>query len=84
MGTDFVLRFVVRIVGAAVLFAVVAAVAYVLWLGTEWLHINGPQYLYIGSAAVTGLLFALDIICFLVFVIAEAYKFIREIIISIW
>lgn len=38
---SMVIRFVVQMVVGAFLFAVVAAVAYLLWLGTQWLDHQG-------------------------------------------
>lgn len=74
-------RLVRRIAIAVGLFAVLAGAAFLLWLGTEWLHsLGAPDYLYRSCLLITELLFALDVICFLVFTLAETIKFIRDII----
>jgi predicted PurR-regulated permease PerM len=76
-----VFRFIVQMVVATVLFAVVAGLAYALSLGTEWLHDKGlPYYVYVVVLALSVLVFGLDVLCFGVFVIAEAIRLIREII----
>jgi hypothetical protein len=66
---------------AAVLFAAVAGVAYILSLGAGWLQQQGaPGYLQWAVTAVTELLFGLDVLCFVVFAIGETIKLLREII----
>ena len=65
---------------AAVLFSAVAGIAYVLWLGAEWLQKQGvPDYINLGVSGVTALLFTLDVICFICFTVAEAWKLMRDI-----
>jgi len=81
----FVARFALQMMVAGVLFAVVAGVAYFLSLGTEWLHQHGfPDHLYLAAWGVTELLYGLDVLCFVVFVVAEAVKLIREIVQDVW
>jgi hypothetical protein len=78
---NIVLRFVVQMVIGAFLFAVVAAVAYILWLGTRWLEQQGvPDHIGLGARALTELLFGLDALCFVVFTIGETIKLVRDII----
>jgi hypothetical protein len=77
---ELVGRFVVQMIVAAVLFAIVAGVAYLLWLFTQWLRQHGvPDHIYLGSLVVAELLFWLDVLCFVGFVVAEAYKLLRDI-----
>jgi len=77
----FVGLFVLRMVVGAVLFAIIAGVAYVLSLGTEWLSQQGtPEYLHRSVSAVVAFLFGLDVLCFVVFAVGETIKFIREIV----
>ena len=78
---NMVIRFVVQMVVGAFLFAVVAAVAYILWLGTQWLQHQGvPYHIALGARALTELLFGLDALCFVVFTVGEAVKFVRDIV----
>lgn len=78
---QFVARFALQMVVAAALFALVAGVAYLLSLGTDWLHRHGfPDHLYLAAWAVTELLYGLDVLCFVIFATAEAVKLISEII----
>jgi hypothetical protein len=74
-------RFVVQMIVATVLFAVVAGLAYLLWRGTQWLQQQGvPDHLYVGAWAITELLFGLDVLCFVVFTVGETIKLLRAII----
>ena len=67
-----------------VLHIVIAAGAYLLWLGTEWLRARGfPDELYWGVWFVAELTFGLDVLCFVVFVLAEVWKLVREIVESV-
>ena len=76
-----VIRFVVQMIVGAFLFAVVAAVAYLLWLGTQWLERQGvPAHIALGARALTELLFGLDALCFVVFTVGEAIKLVRDIV----
>ena len=78
---SMVIRFVVQMVVGAFLFAVVAAVAYLLWLGTQWLDHQGiPAHIALGARGLTELLFELDALCFVVFTVGEAIKLVRDII----
>jgi hypothetical protein len=77
---ELVGRFGVQMVVGAVLFAAVAIVAYLLWLLTEFLRQHGaPTHIYLGSWFVAELLFLLDVLCFMIFALAEAFKLVREI-----
>jgi hypothetical protein len=77
---QLVLRFVVQMLVAAVLFAAVAGIAFGLSLGSEWLQKQGvPDYINLGVSGVTALLFTLDVICFVCFTVAEAWKLLRDI-----
>lgn len=77
---ELVLRFVVQMLTAAVLFSAVAGIAYILWLGTQWLQKQGvPDYIQLGVSGVTALLFSLDVLCFVGFTVAESWKFLRAI-----
>jgi hypothetical protein len=81
---SLVARFVVQMIVAAVLFAIVAGVAYLLWLGTQWLQKQGvPDHIYLASWAVTELLWGLDVLCFVVFAFGETWKLLREIVHSV-
>jgi hypothetical protein len=78
------LHFVLHIIIATVLFAAIAAGAFLLWLGTEWLKARGfPDELYWGVWFVAELTFGLDVLCFVVFVLAEVWKLVREIVESV-
>jgi hypothetical protein len=78
-------RFLVQMVVAASLFAAVAGVAYLLWLGTQWLQRQGvPDHLYLAAWFVTELLYGLDVLCFVVFAVAETIKLLREILREAW
>jgi hypothetical protein len=82
---NIVIRFVLQMIIGAILFAIVAGVAYLLWLGTEWLRQKGvPDHFYLAAWACTELLFWLDVLCFVVFVVGEAIKLVRDIIRDIW
>ena len=75
-----VAQFLVHMVVGAILFAVVACVAFMLWLGTQWLREKGaPDSLFCGAWALTELLFWLDVLLFGGFVIAESIKLARAI-----
>jgi hypothetical protein len=76
-----IVHFVIHILVAAVLFGVLTFAAYCLWWFTEWLKsIGAPYEIWIVSYVVSELVFWLDALCFVVFVSAEVYKLIREII----
>jgi len=65
---------------AALLFAALAGVAYILWLGTEWLERQGvPAYLHVGVLGIAIFLFGLDVLCFVVFALGETIKLLLEI-----
>jgi hypothetical protein len=73
-------RFVLQIVVGALLFAGVAIVATLLWWGTQWLEQQGvPEHISFGARAVTELLWGLDVLCFVVYVLGETFKLLREI-----
>ena len=80
MGLQIVGRFVLQIFVGAVLFTAVALVAAGLWLLAQWLkNIGLPYHIWFVAEAITDLLFYLDVLCFIVFVVGEAIKLIREI-----
>ena len=82
---ELVGRFVVQMIVAAVLFAIVASVATLLWSFTEWLKQRGvPDHIYGGSWIVAELLFWLDVLCFVLFVLAETFKLLRQMWRDIW
>ncbi len=64
--------------------AVSLVAAYGLWWFTEWLRgIGAPYEIWFVSYVVSELVFWLDVLCFGVFVLAEVYKLIREIIANV-
>jgi hypothetical protein len=76
-----IVHFVIHILVASFLFGVVTLAAYALWRFTEWLKSTGaPDEIWFVSYAVSEIVFWLDVLCFGVFVLAEVYKLIREII----
>jgi len=80
-----VLHFLLHMLIASVLFGAVASFAVVLWWFTKWLESLGvPTEIALGMWAATELLFWLDVLCFAVFVIAEVWKLLREIIRTTW
>jgi len=82
---ELVGRFLVQVVVASFLFAAIALIAYLLWLFTESLRQHGaPEHIYLGSLFVSELIFGLDVLCFVLFVLAETFKLIREIWRELW
>jgi hypothetical protein len=76
-----IVHFVIHILVASFLFGVVTLAAYALWWFTVWLKgIGAPDEITFVSYAVSEIVFWLDVFCFGVFVIAEVYKLVREII----
>ena len=76
-----IVHFVVHIIVASFLFGVVTLAAFALWWFTQWIKgLGAPHEIWFVSYVVSELVFWLDVVCFGVFVIAEAYKLIREII----
>ena len=74
-------HFVLHIVIATFLFGVVTLAAVGLWEFTEWLkEIGAPYEIWIVSHGVAELVFWLDALCFVLYVITEAWKLVREII----
>lgn len=71
-------RFVLHMVVGTFLFAVVAGLAVLIWLGTQWLeNVGVPSYISTITEGVAVLFFALDILCLVIFVIAETLKLLR-------
>jgi hypothetical protein len=73
-------HFILHMVVAGLLFGVVAGLASLLWYGTtlmEQYHV--PYEIWIVCFLVSELLFWLDVVCLLIFVSAQAWKFIVEI-----
>lgn len=78
---EIVGRFVWHIVIGALLFAAVAGVATLVWLATVWLETLGvPYHISLASRVVTELLFASDVLCFVVFIIGETIRLLRLIV----
>lgn len=83
MTLQIVGRFLLQMVIGAILFAAVALVAVGLWWFTDWLGKQGvPYHISFVSGLMAELLFYLDVMCFAVFVIGEAIRLIRDIILS--
>jgi hypothetical protein len=75
---EIVGRFVLHMVVGTFLFAIVAGLAVLLWVGTQWLEkVAVPYYISTITEGVAVLFFALDILCLVVFVIAETLKLLR-------
>ena len=80
-SAKLIIRFVIHICVASVLFAAVTLAAFGLWLFTDALKKYGAPYeIWIVSYAVSELVFWLDVLCFVIFVGAEVWKLIRAII----
>jgi uncharacterized membrane protein (DUF2068 family) len=80
-SAKLIAHFVIHILVACFLFAAVTLAAYGLWRFTEWLkYIGAPAEIWFVSYAVSEIIFWLDVLCFGVFILAEVYKLIREII----
>lgn len=80
-SVKLIIHFVIHIVVASFLFGVVTLAALALWWFTQWIKgLGAPDEIAFVSYAVSELVFWLDVACFGVFVIAEAYKLVREII----
>lgn len=76
-----IVHFVIHILVASFLFGVVTLAAFGLWRFTMWLKgIGAPDEIWFVSYVVSELVFWVDVFCFGVFVIAEVYKLIKEII----
>jgi hypothetical protein len=75
---EIVGRFALHMVVGTLLFAVVAGLAVLIWVGTQWLEKMGvPYYIFTITEGVAVLFFALDILCLVIFVIAESLKLLR-------
>jgi hypothetical protein len=75
---EIVGRFVLHMVVGTFLFAIVAGLAVSIWLGTQWLEKAGVPYCISAiTEGVAVLFFALDILCLVLFVIAETLKLLR-------
>lgn len=85
MTLEFVGRFVWHIVVGAVLFAIVAGVATALWFGTVWLENIGVSYhIWMSARLVTELLWALDILCFVLYMIGQTIGLLWYIVMYSW
>lgn len=74
------IHFLIHMVVAAVLFGAVALVALAVYFFTEWMRsIGAPYEIWIVCYAVSELIFWLDVLCFVVFVLAEVWLLLREI-----
>lgn len=73
-------HFVVHILVGAIIFSVLAVAALALWELTEWMkNVHAPFELWIVCHGVADLLFFVDVICFVLFTLAEGLKLVREI-----
>jgi hypothetical protein len=80
-SVKLIVHFVIHIIVASFLFGVVTLAAFALWWFTQWIkELGAPDEITFVSYAVSELLFWIDVLCFGVFVVAEAYKLVREII----
>ena len=69
---------------AAIVCGIVALSAGAASIPAEWLKARGfPDELYWGVWFVAELTFGLDVLCFVVFVLAEVWKLVREIVESV-
>jgi hypothetical protein len=75
-----VFHFFVHILLAAVMFLAIGLVAIGLWEFTEWIRSIAAPYVIVSVCeGLTYLLFAVDAICFVFFVLVEGAKLLREI-----
>jgi hypothetical protein len=82
---EIVGRFVVHTCVGTFLFGVVAGFAVLIWWGTQWLEKAGVPYYISGvTEGVAILFFALDILCLVVFIIAETIKLLRLMWAHVW
>jgi hypothetical protein len=73
-------HFVFHIVVATFLFVALALAALGVWYFTQWLKdIGAPWEIWFTCTLISELLFGLDVLCLLVFVVAEVWKLLREI-----
>lgn len=76
-----IVHFVIHILVASFLFGVVTLAAFGLWWFTMWLkNMGAPNEIWAVGYVVSELVFWIDVFCFGVFVLAEVYKLIKEII----
>lgn len=80
-SVKLVVHFVIHILVASFLFGAVTLAALALWWFTQWIKALGaPDEITFVSYAVSEVVFWIDVLCFGLFVVAEAYKLVREII----
>lgn len=73
-------HFVFHILVGTILFGVVAGAAIGLWFVTDLMQVYGVPYeIWIVCYFVTELLFWLDVLCLVFFVVVEVWKLLREI-----
>lgn len=73
-------HFVLHILVGTALFAVIAGAAFLLGRFTQFLGSDGAPYLLMGVCnVVADILLVIDVVCFLCFILAEAFKLLREI-----
>jgi hypothetical protein len=78
MGWEIVGRFVWHMIVGAFLFAALAGVAYMLWLGTLWLESHGaPNHILFAARVVTELLFFSDVLCFVLYIVGQTIGLLR-------
>ena len=76
---EIVGRFVAQMIFGTFLFAVVVGFAVLIWLVSQWLEKVGiPYYISVVIEGVAILFFALDILCLVIFVLAETLKLLRD------
>ena len=77
---DTVRRFCVQVIVGAVLFAVVMGAAVLIFFGVEWAEGLGiPVTVLFVAKGLEQILIYMDAFCFVVFMAAEVYIFIREV-----
>ena len=80
-SVKLIIHFVIHILVASFLFGAVTLAALALWWFTQWIKALGaPDEITFVSYAVSELVFWIDVLCFGVFVVTEAFKLVREII----
>ena len=73
-------HFVFHILIGTVLFGAVAGAAIGLWFATDFMQAHGVPYeIWIVCHFVTELLFWLDVLCLVFFVLVEVWKLLRKI-----
>lgn len=79
-ASKLIFRFLLHIVIGALLFAVVAGVATVLWYGTVLMReFHVPALICTVCEWVSELLFVLDVVCLTFFMSVEVWKLLRDV-----